>query len=203
VLPEAHLAFQVREDALDRQARAGEGALAAAVGGRSPLRRCQQVVRQLVCEAETAVDEGLAAGPIELLVCFDAEEVDGSVVAADLAAELPEKSSTLSHRLVPVPGAEYYALKNAGAREVEGELLVFVDSDVVPDPGWLGDLLRPFDDETVGVVAGNSYLEPTEKLPLGLTGMRVLTTLPPMRLSATIRPFFILHVPPRTTASKL
>ena len=147
--------------------------------------RSRRMLRQLVREAETAVDQGLAAGPIELLVCFDVEEVDGSVVAADLAAELPEKSSALSHRLVPVPGAEYYALKNAGAREVEGELLVFVDSDVVPEPGWLGNLLRPFADETVGVVAGNSYLE-----PIGLYGKTfALAWFFPLRATeAQVRP---------------
>jgi len=122
--------------------------------------RCHRMLRRLVLEAETAVAEGLAANPIELLVCYDAEEVDGSAVAADVAMELPDHSPTLPHRLVPVAGAEYYELKNVGAREVEGDLVVFVDSDVIPEPGWLASLIRPFADEAVGVVAGNSYLEP-------------------------------------------
>jgi hypothetical protein len=123
--------------------------------------RCRRMLRQLVREAETAVDHGLAASPIELLVCVDTEEVDDSSVAADIATELSEDAGALRYRVVPVAGADYYALKNAGAREVHGDLIVFVDSDVIPEPGWLGNLLRPFSDETIGVVAGNSYLEPT------------------------------------------
>jgi hypothetical protein len=122
--------------------------------------RSRRMLRQLVREADTAVGEGLAASPIELLVCFDAKEVDASALAADLASELPESSPALRYRIVPVDGGDYYELKNAGAAEIQGDLLVFLDSDVIPEPGWLGNLLRPFADESVGVVAGNSYLEP-------------------------------------------
>jgi hypothetical protein len=121
--------------------------------------RSRRMLRQLAREAETVVRERLAESPIELLVCFDAEEVDGAALAADLATELPEMQA-LRYRVASVNGGEYYELKNAGAGEVQGDLLVFLDSDVVPEPGWLGNLLRPFADESVGVVAGNSYLEP-------------------------------------------
>lgn len=40
-------------------------------------------------------------------------------------------------RLVEAGGAHYYSLKNRGAEVASGELIAFLDSDVIPEPGWL------------------------------------------------------------------
>jgi hypothetical protein len=117
------------------------------------------MLRQLVREVEAAVEHKLATDPVELLVCFDGTGVDESRLAAELSAEL-EGSKALARRLIPVDGGEYYELKNAGARKAIGDVIVFLDSDVIPEPGWLARLIEPFADEDVGVVAGNSYLDP-------------------------------------------
>jgi hypothetical protein len=117
------------------------------------------MLRQLVQEAKDVVERSVARGPIELLVCFDAGEVDGSALAGDLATEL-EGHDALAYRLVPVDAGEYYELKNAGAKETTGDVIVFLDSDVIPEPGWLSSLIEPLANQSVGVVAGNSYLEP-------------------------------------------
>jgi hypothetical protein len=122
--------------------------------------RCRRMLRQLVHEVRSAVESGAAASPVELLLCFDEDEVDGKTVAADVAGEVDGESILLRYSLVPVGGAEYYTLKNAGAREASGDVVVFIDSDVIPETGWLENLLRPLEDEAVGVVAGNSYLDP-------------------------------------------
>ena len=45
------------------------------------------------------------------------------------------------------------AARNSGLGEVTTPYAVFVDSDVVPVPGWLGTLRRHFDDPRVGIVA--------------------------------------------------
>ena len=62
-------------------------------------------------------------------------------------------------RVVSAPGCGYYELKNAGARAARGELVAFLDCDVIPEPGWLGALLEPFSDPGVAVVAGATYLD--------------------------------------------
>jgi mycofactocin system glycosyltransferase len=62
---------------------------------------------------------------------------------------------------VPVPGAAYRhssargpaAARNTGWREVKTELVVFLDADVRPEPGWLEALLPQFEDPNVVAVA--------------------------------------------------
>lgn len=63
-------------------------------------------------------------------------------------------------RPVAAPGQPYYELKNVGAAEARGEIVVFLDSDVVPEQRWLRELLKPFADPEVEVVAGHAYIEP-------------------------------------------
>jgi mycofactocin system glycosyltransferase len=46
------------------------------------------------------------------------------------------------------------ACRNLAAGEANGDLLGFTDSDCVPHPHWLRDLIPYFDDERVGIVGG-------------------------------------------------
>jgi hypothetical protein len=57
-------------------------------------------------------------------------------------------------------GLEYYPLKNHGASRARGDLLLFVDSDVQPDAGWLAHLLGTFARPDVQVVSGQTYVGP-------------------------------------------
>jgi hypothetical protein len=59
-----------------------------------------------------------------------------------------------------VPGAHYYEVKNAGAREAKGDVIVLADCDVMPQEGWLVNLVRPFDDPAVDAVTGVTVIRP-------------------------------------------
>lgn len=59
-------------------------------------------------------------------------------------------------------GLEYYPLKNFGARLAHGDFLLFVDSDVLPEPGWLAHLLGSFARPDVHVVCGQTFVEPID-----------------------------------------
>jgi glycosyltransferase involved in cell wall biosynthesis len=51
-------------------------------------------------------------------------------------------------------------LKNEGAKLARGEIVVFLDSDVIPDDGWLINLVDPlFENKDIKVLAGNTYLD--------------------------------------------
>jgi hypothetical protein len=59
-------------------------------------------------------------------------------------------------------GLEYYPMKNFGAGLASGEILLFVDSDVLPDDGWLAHLVGTFGRSDVDVVCGQTYVAPTD-----------------------------------------
>ena len=98
---------------------------------------------------------GEDSGDFEILLVHDGRP--GEVAEAEQLLA----PSGVDVRVVAAPGCDYYELKNAGARESRGELVVFLDCDVVPEPGWLRAMLDPFRDEAVAGVAGATYLDPT------------------------------------------
>lgn len=47
-----------------------------------------------------------------------------------------------------------YAARNTGIRTAAGEIIAFTDADCRPEPNWLSDLISPFQNPTIGIVAG-------------------------------------------------
>ncbi|MEA3076795.1 MAG: hypothetical protein QOF60_1703 [Actinomycetota bacterium] len=52
----------------------------------------------------------------------------------------------------PMPGIA--AARQRGLTAATGDVVVFVDDDVTPEPGWFDALVAPLDDEAVGSVGG-------------------------------------------------
>jgi len=44
--------------------------------------------------------------------------------------------------------------RNIGISQARGEILVFIDDDAAPEPDWLTELIKPFDNSNVGAVGG-------------------------------------------------
>jgi hypothetical protein len=99
--------------------------------------------------------------PLDVLVTFDSTEFTEAELREVVDACLPAGATAVALRTVPVPGGRYYALKNAGAQASSGEYIIFLDSDAVPEPGWLSGMLTAFADPDRRVVGGNTYIEPT------------------------------------------
>jgi cellulose synthase/poly-beta-1,6-N-acetylglucosamine synthase-like glycosyltransferase len=47
-----------------------------------------------------------------------------------------------------------YAARNTGIRAATGEFFAFTDADCYPKPDWLTALVQPFEDPSIGLVAG-------------------------------------------------
>lgn len=94
----------------------------------------------------------------ELLVAYDPGEIDIAVPRSTVEDELDPASWPGEVRYVTAPGLHYFEQKDLGAASTSADTVVFLDSDVVPDPGWLGYMLDAMDRADVQVVGGHTYL---------------------------------------------
>jgi hypothetical protein len=115
------------------------------------LRMLERVGRQM---SVLARERPLSA---ELIVLYDSDEIDRTVPETALSSAINASDWPGSIRLVEAPGQRYYEQKNTGADLATGELLIFIDSDVVPDEGWLKGLVEAMDDPSRLFVGGETY----------------------------------------------
>lgn len=117
------------------------------------LRMLAELARQL--DAERA----RGSRRVEILVLHNPEAVEAGAIAALVDRVRPRAAWPAQVRLIASGGRGYYQQKNFGVTQASGDLVLFVDSDVVPEPGWLERLLAAFDDPGSSVVCGSTYVE--------------------------------------------
>jgi hypothetical protein len=109
--------------------------------------------------------EGFAGGSVggeqdfEVILTFDEGIVSEADVRSFVEHALPRVPTRAELRYVAGLGRHYYDQKNLGGAAARGHVVVFLDSDVIPEPGWLSQLLASFDDPRVEVVCGNCFLD--------------------------------------------
>ena len=101
---------------------------------------------------------------VQLIVGYDPQDALDDSIRNMIHQECSNVLQDVAFTLIAVPGATYYVLKNAAARKATGDLIVFVDCDVMPQAGWLQNILKPFNDNTIGVSQGATFVEPTNLL---------------------------------------
>lgn len=111
-----------------------------------PVSRADVVVVVPVRDRAAALDRCLAALDDVRTLVVD----DGSVNASAIAAVCRARGATLVRReRSGGPGAA----RNAALQALDAELVAFLDSDCVPEPGWLELLAGALADPRVGAVA--------------------------------------------------
>ena len=81
------------------------------------------------------------------------------VITTPRPLSVPDGGDRVDVRRLEVPGAGYYALKNAGAAAARGAIVLFTDIDCRPGPSYLLALLEAFRDGDVACVAGRSLYD--------------------------------------------
>lgn len=97
--------------------------------------------------------------PPDIAFLYDRFTIDGELVERVVDEEFRPGETPARTQIVPTDHLRYYQQKNVGAAMTSGEIIIFLDCDVVPERGWLGALLGAFDDPAVDVVGGETYVE--------------------------------------------
>ncbi|MCH2161206.1 MAG: glycosyltransferase [Phycisphaerales bacterium] len=120
-----------------------------------PVPRVTVVVAAFERKAKTvACAESLAAQTIDHaeVIFVDDGSADGT---PDAVQEVADRSTRIPIRVIRNErnlGAN--ASRNRGCEAARAALVAFLDSDCVAEPTWLEELVRPFEDPTVGAVSG-------------------------------------------------
>lgn len=103
------------------------------------------------------VSAAAATRPLVILV-HSGPESDSSPLIEGTLCEAPRLKDIARLQAVSVPGGRYYELKNAGVAVADGEVVVLLDSDAVPEANWLRNMLAPFDQSSTLAANGHTYL---------------------------------------------
>ncbi|GLK80305.1 MULTISPECIES: glycosyltransferase [Methylopila] len=99
----------------------------------------------------------MAAKP-RIMYLYDDGAVQASTIQGVIDEVAPKLKDLATLEIVPAPGMTYYKLKNFGVSRTDTELVVMLDSDAGPQPGWLENLLKPFADPEIMAVGGFTVL---------------------------------------------
>lgn len=143
------------------------------------LRRLASQIRETGLERYEIV---LVSGePLERLLHDAIVAIDPEVITAKL-------------RFLPSGEHGYYRQKRIGADATTGSNLMFLDSDVIPQPGWLAGMLAALRDERVQVLIGTTIVEPPEGLArLASSLCWVFEPVAPPGRGLTAAPRFIVN----------
>jgi hypothetical protein len=122
----------------------------------SEVDRAREMLRRLQAQAVSVARTSNARFDLILVVDPDAiaREVPETVLAECISADIWPGGISL----IEAPGNNYYDQKNIGVQHTDADIVVLIDSDVVPDEGWLGQLLDALGSPGVDVVSGETYL---------------------------------------------
>lgn len=98
--------------------------------------------------------------PVEVMVVFDSDEIDQAPLEAFVRRILEPEALGVDLRMLGEPDLSYYVAKNRGAELASGSFLLFLDSDVIPEAGWLEALIEAHFSPGVDLVGGVASIQP-------------------------------------------
>lgn len=107
---------------------------------------------ELLCTAIAAVSKQVSGGD-ELVVVIDHNSQLLERVGAEFVAEVESRRLRL---LTNATTRGLSGARNTGVAQARGEVVVFLDDDAIPQPGWLEGLIAAFDDDAVIATGGTA-----------------------------------------------
>jgi glycosyltransferase involved in cell wall biosynthesis len=125
----------------------------------SELSRAKEMLRVIHQQVEPYVQNPSTSRPgaPELLIVYDEGHIDATIIHSCIK-EAFGGEPRFDVRLVPAPDLGYYGLKVFGAEQATNEIIIFLDSDVVPLPGWLDALLASFSSPDIFISGGDTKI---------------------------------------------
>ncbi|RRI05035.1 glycosyltransferase family 2 protein [Mesorhizobium tamadayense] len=94
----------------------------------------------------------------KVIISHAGHDADAQSLRDHINREAPQLKEVSELRFAACPGGRYYELKNNGILAAETDVVVFMDSDTVPESDWLSILLGPFRNPGTVCVNGYTYL---------------------------------------------
>jgi hypothetical protein len=117
-------------------------------------KRPPELLRRLRAELENTKQK------IEVIFVFDPVTVPQADLKSLIEGFLGSEGRLVEWRLCPIEGSHYYGLKNHGAAEASANYILMIDSDVIPEPGWLASHVAFIHDRPdVSLCGGNTFIE--------------------------------------------
>ncbi len=79
---------------------------------------------------------------------------DGSIDSSPSLIASFEKESCLPIKVVHQPNSGPAKARNLGVANSKGEIIIFLDSDCIPPPNWVEEMVRPLQGDVVGCNCG-------------------------------------------------
>jgi glycosyltransferase involved in cell wall biosynthesis len=118
-------------------------------------RQMLQILQQQVVAHRPKPDK-----PPQIVILYDKNRVDPAIIQQVLDETIDDKAWDAVVKLVPTDGLGYYELKNYGVLQSDSDVTLFIDSDVIPEPGWFDSLMGAIEQPAVQVVGGSTYVKP-------------------------------------------
>ena len=113
----------------------------------------------ILCRTLASQIAGLGLRATPEVICVHAnDDRESALLREQILTESSDLGMVADLRCIALPGGRYYELKNAGIAAAHGDVIVLTDSDVLPEPGWLQELVCPFEDETTVAATGHTFL---------------------------------------------
>jgi len=94
----------------------------------------------------------------EIFIMYDPEKIEKNEMLSIVNEEKGKYEDLIDLKIIPASGHNYYQQKNLGAKFCTKDVIIFFDSDTVPEDGWLVAMLESFKKPNVHVVSGLTFM---------------------------------------------